>query len=201
MTTIEQIEQQEKQDLIIASEAGFAAEAGKAELPEIDAQRIDPVLAARLRAMTDEEFSAYVQERCKPVIEAVAPVVDPIADVILEYYKCPKCHESRIDWLSQLDDDTYRCESCGLNFRPEYPEWDSTVVVDDGRVQPKWACPNCHESHTDMLAVDLDAEEMTCESCGVHYEIEVAEPVVEVDEDDLWREDQRTEKAMIEGTF
>ena len=61
----------------------------------------------------------------------------------------------------------------------------------DDRVKPEWRCPNCGES--------LDI--VTCETCGIHYEIEVTPPVVEVDEDAAWYEDQRAEKGMIEETF
>jgi transcription elongation factor Elf1 len=110
-------------DLIIASEAGFAAEMGN---------DIDP-LTAQLQAMTSDEFHAFVMVRCK----------DVIADA----------------------DDT---------------------------VPAAWACPNCHESHVDMLTIDQDEDgnaldEVTCEHCGLHYEIEVA-PVK-----GAWDENERDE--------
>ena len=70
---------------------------------ESESADIDPVLAAKLAAMSNDEFSAYIAERCK--------------DVGLD---CPICHENRMDYLVILEDQNQvRCENCGALYEIE----------------------------------------------------------------------------------
>ena len=78
----------------------------------------------------------------------------------------------------------------------------AVVNGQEDAVPDKWACPICGENDTDYLTlVGDDSDEVVCESCGARYDIDIDAPVAEVDEDELWREDQRIQRALIEEAF
>ena len=39
----------------------------------------------------------------------------------------------------------------------------------DDSVYPELSCPKCGEYHPDLLVWDIDAEKVTCQSCGTVY--------------------------------
>ena len=112
MTTLDQ-------DCIIASEFGVAVDAGRAE------QATAPVLAAKLEAMTSEEFNAYVVNRCKPA--------------------CPKCNGEgntgtgrQFMTMGGVEDDTELCE-CQYETETD----DEPIDDDDPGCDYDWPDGDC----------------------------------------------------------
>lgn len=49
-------------------------------------------------------------------VRLIPPDGEP--ELVAETEWCPRCGESRLDWLDWLDDDTVRCASCGHEYQP-----------------------------------------------------------------------------------
>jgi hypothetical protein len=76
---------------------------------------------------------------------------------------------------------------------------DAVAAAEANTVAPVMACPGCHNNQADRLVIHEDAVTwVECLICLDVYEVRRTAPVVEVDEVELWRQDQRDTLADIQ---